>query len=202
MEQPHCGMTLAKPPRWAEAILVHLVRREDEQNVTGDLLEEFRESKVPAIGVRRANRWYVAQVAATAWRLAAVFCITAALVHGWREAVDELVPVASYVTRSVILTYSMFAIYVSAGFSTGWRTGRVAAGTFIAMLTSIIGWSGAWVVAAVLAAVRIPNRLFPGGVEEMFVLPLMILPLVVVLGTFGAVVGTATRRIFPARRAG
>ena len=202
MEQPHGVMALANPPRWAEALFRLLIRREDEQSVTGDLLEEYRESKVPEVGFRRANRWYVAQVAGAAWRLAAVFCMTAAILHAWRETVDELVPVASYVTRSLVLTYGMMAIYTSAGIWTGWRTGRVRAGALVAMLASVIGWSGAWVVAASLAVMRVPNRLYPGGVDEMFFLPLMILPLVVVLGTFGAVLGTAARRIFPARRAG
>jgi hypothetical protein len=201
MEQP-TGATTITPPRWAEAVLGVLVPREQQESVTGDLLEEYRDSKVPVIGVRAANRWYVAQVAGTAWRLAAFSCVTAAVLHAWREGVDELVPVASYVTRSTILTYGMMAIYISAGFWVGWRIGRVAAGTLIAMLASLIGWSGAWVVAASLALMRVPNRLYPGGVEEMFFLPLMILPVVVVLGTFGAVIGTAARRIIPARTTG
>jgi hypothetical protein len=192
----------AKPPRWAEATLRRFIRREHEESVTGDLLEEYRESKVPTLGLRGADRWYVAQVVRAVWRLAAVFCIAAAALHAWREAVDELVPVASYITRSLILTYGMFAIYISAGLSTGWRTGRVSAGTLIAALTSLIGWFGAWFVAGTLAVLRVPDRLYPGGVEEMFFLPLMILPLVIALGTFGAVLGTVARRIIPARTAG
>jgi hypothetical protein len=176
------------------------VPREQEESITGDLLEEYRESKVPAIGVSRANRWYVIQIAAAAWRLMAVFCVTAVLLHAWREAVDELVPVASYVTRSLILTYGMISILVSAGAWTGWRTGRIAGGPLVAMLISVIGWLGAWIAAGSLAVSGVPNLMYPGGIDEMFLLPVMMLPLVLVLGTFGAVLGTAARRLIPSRR--
>src|SRR5688500_10263372 len=37
----------ARPPRWAEAILRLLLKPEDRESVSGDLLEEYRETIVP-----------------------------------------------------------------------------------------------------------------------------------------------------------
>jgi hypothetical protein len=71
----------------------------------------------------------------------------------------------------------------------------------VATLTSVIGWLGAWIAAGSLAVSGVPNLMYPGGIDEMFLLPVMMLPLVLVLGTFGAVLGTAARRLIPSRGA-
>ena len=52
------------PPRWAESLLRILLPPEDRDSVSGDLLEEYRESIVPALG-GKADGWYVRQVAGT-----------------------------------------------------------------------------------------------------------------------------------------
>ena len=51
----------ASPPRWAEAALRALLKPRDRDTVTGDLLEEYREAVVPALGVFRARLWYLRQ---------------------------------------------------------------------------------------------------------------------------------------------
>ena len=58
----------ALPPRWAEAVLRLMLPRGDRDSVSGDLLEEYRESIVPALG-RRAAAWYVRQLAGYLWRI-------------------------------------------------------------------------------------------------------------------------------------
>jgi len=50
------------PPRWAEALLRRLLAPRDRDTITGDLFEEYGESAVPSLGVRRAQIWYVRQV--------------------------------------------------------------------------------------------------------------------------------------------
>jgi hypothetical protein len=50
------------PPRWAYALLKSLLRPSDAESVPGDLLEEYREVKRPALGRRRADAWYIKQV--------------------------------------------------------------------------------------------------------------------------------------------
>ena len=50
------------PPEAAELILCGLVPLDMRETVSGDLLEEYRESPVPAVGEFRAGLWYWRQV--------------------------------------------------------------------------------------------------------------------------------------------
>jgi len=52
----------ACPPRWAEAALRLLLPAGDAEAVTGDLIEEYRESVYPSRSRWRADLWYVRQV--------------------------------------------------------------------------------------------------------------------------------------------
>ena len=52
--------SMTMPPRWAESLLRMLLSSADRDSVSGDLLEEYRESVVPALG-DRANGWYSAR---------------------------------------------------------------------------------------------------------------------------------------------
>src|SRR4029453_7961224 len=61
-------MSNITPPRWAETIFRFLLAPHDRETVSGDLLEEYRESVYPARGRCRADAWYVRQVAGFAWR--------------------------------------------------------------------------------------------------------------------------------------
>jgi hypothetical protein len=50
------------PPLWAEALLRGLLRQRSRDAIVGDLLEEYRESAIPAAGTFRADIWYIRQV--------------------------------------------------------------------------------------------------------------------------------------------
>src|SRR3954462_13151072 len=50
------------PPDVAELILRGLLPLDMRETVSGDLLEEYRESRVPAVGEFRADLWYWRQV--------------------------------------------------------------------------------------------------------------------------------------------
>src|SRR5436190_19493601 len=50
------------PPELAELILGGLLPLHMRETVSGDLLEEYRESRVPAVGEFRAGLWYWRQV--------------------------------------------------------------------------------------------------------------------------------------------
>src|SRR4026209_2509186 len=50
------------PPELAEWILGALLPADMRESVSGDLLEEYRESRVPAAGEFRADLWYWRQV--------------------------------------------------------------------------------------------------------------------------------------------
>jgi hypothetical protein len=51
-----------RPPVWAEALLRALLAQRSRDAIAGDLLEEYRESVIPAVGKFRAQIWYVRQV--------------------------------------------------------------------------------------------------------------------------------------------
>jgi hypothetical protein len=50
------------PPAWAEQMLRLLLKPDDRETMSGDLLEEYRVSIVPSRGRARADVWYVRQV--------------------------------------------------------------------------------------------------------------------------------------------
>src|SRR5262245_36402345 len=61
MRTPHPHQT-KKPPYWAETLLRALLSQHSRDAIVGDLLEEYRESVLPAVGAYRARIWYVRQV--------------------------------------------------------------------------------------------------------------------------------------------
>jgi hypothetical protein len=54
---------IGRPPRWADALLRLFLSPEEAETESGDLLEAYRDSIHPLRGRRRANLWYVRQVA-------------------------------------------------------------------------------------------------------------------------------------------
>jgi hypothetical protein len=50
------------PPVWAEVLLRALLAQRSQDAIAGDLLEEYRESVLPAVGTFRARIWYFRQV--------------------------------------------------------------------------------------------------------------------------------------------
>lgn len=50
------------PPRWAESLLERLSPSHAQDEIVGDLREEYIESMLPRHGRLRANAWYVRQV--------------------------------------------------------------------------------------------------------------------------------------------
>lgn len=49
------------PPRWLERFLLLLLSDRDRETISGDLLEEYREERLPRLGRIRANVWYLRQ---------------------------------------------------------------------------------------------------------------------------------------------
>ena len=54
---------LARPPRWADALLRMCLRPQDAETQSGDLLEAYRDSILPDRERRRADLWFVQQTA-------------------------------------------------------------------------------------------------------------------------------------------
>lgn len=192
---------LPTPPRWAVAMLRLLLRSDDAETVTGDLLEEYRDTVYPASGQSQADMWFARQTAGFAWRAAAPWGLLLALFMSGRFALDTFAPPASYSARSFFTTWSAILVYLLAASRAGWRTGRAGSGMLVALGAHAIGWT---VNAAITAAIFIgvirnqPAMLSlfqqTGGWGEQWFLPLMLLPIVVALGSVGGAVGRSIAR--------
>jgi hypothetical protein len=194
MERMKTSHSNAQPPRWAEAILRLTLKPEDRDSVSGDLLEEYRETIVPALG-SAADRWYVGQVASFLLRASWVWgaMLGGALVI--RYLFDTLVPPADYFLRAAILTYIIMGACLFSGVSAAWRASSTTAGIVISLSAAIMGalisivGTGVmlviWHDAATLDAWR-----RSGGLDEAFIdVPLKLVAIGATLGFGGAVVG-------------
>jgi len=194
--RPASSSEFAKPPRWAMAVLPLLLRSEEAETVTGDLIEEYRDTVYPASGALRADIWFIRQVAGFAWRTAAGWGLLLAAFISGRFLLDTFAPPASYFARSFFTTWSSVLLYLLAGAWAARKTGHARTGILAAVASHAIGWI---VNAAITAAVFVgvirqePAMLTlfreTGGWGEQWFLPLMLLPFVLVLGSIGGVVG-------------
>jgi len=194
-------MTLtANPPRWAEALLQAFLKPSDFESVSGDLLEQYRDSIHPARGKRRADLWYVTQVltfvSPGARLLAALFSAQFLT----RMALDWFLPPLDFHTRSTVSTALGVGILLVAGFWAAWQSDSFAAGAVagvvtagLASITSIVG------AAALLAIWHDPQTLAAirrsGGLGEVFSLPLMMFLPGPLLGAGGGVASMALKRL-------
>lgn len=172
----------SNPPRWAEALLRIFLKPDDFESISGDLLEQYRDSIYPARGQLRANLWYVTQVftfVSPGTRLFAALFSAQFLV---RTALDWFLPPLDFHFRSTVSTAFAVGTLVAAGFWAAWRSHSLATGAISGSLTagmaSITSIVGAAVILAIwhdpqtMAAVR-----GSGGFEEVVSLPLfMVLP--------------------------
>ncbi len=189
------------PPLWADFVLRRLVlARQDRDAVSGDLLEEYREVIVPKRGQRRADRWYVAQVAGYIVRSHLAWAVLFAGAFLARQVYDAFVPTTEFYVRSLVTTYTAIVLLLGGGFWAGWRSGSMLAGllagiviTVIAAVISIAGGGvllALWHDSATLSAIE-----QSGGVEEMFVLPIFAIGLGTILGTIGGAAGAGARQV-------
>jgi hypothetical protein len=198
MKTPHAD---ACPPRWAEAILRMLLKPGDRESVSGDLLEEYRDTIVPTRG-RAADWWYIRQVTwyllRRSWGWGTL--MGAALV--FRYLLDTWRPPADYSIRATLLSWTILAVCMSASFVTAWRTRSMRAGVLasttaatIAALMSIVG------TALMLAIWHDPATLGEwrrsGGIIEAFIeVPLQLIAIGITIGVLGAALGKGvTRRV-------
>ena len=185
------------PPQWAEAILRLVLRPGDFGSVSGDLIEEYRDSVHPTRGPHMADLWYVTQVLGFVFRRAWVW---AALFGGAlvaRAALDWFVPPVDFLTRSRVSTAIAAGLLLTAGFWFAWRSGSLVAGTLAGAVIGLLGGAislagsaallSVWHDPQTMAAIR--NS---GGFAE--VEPFLVVP-GVVLGTIGGAAGAILRRL-------
>jgi hypothetical protein len=188
-----------RPPEWAEALLQLLLKPEDRESVSGDLLEEYRRTAVPQRG-KGADAWYVRQVAGFLWRATWIWSLVFAALFVSRTAYDWLVPTTQFATRSAVSTWSGVAVLFIAAASAAWRSRSFVAGLLVAMITSQVAAVMSVVGAAILLAIwhdADTQRAIAGsgGLEEAFVLPFMMIIPAVIVGGVASAAASLGRRI-------
>ena len=197
------------PPRWAESLLRLLLSPKDSESVSGDLLEEYRESIVPALGAS-ANRWYARQVG---WYVLHATWPWAALVGGilvGRYLLDTLAPThyspGVRHPRSTIMSWALIATYAAGGCWHAWRTGQLRAGVIAAFVTAALGGALSSLGTVLCLAVWHDPETWraiqgSGGIDEaLWGVPLMLVPVGSIVGTVGATVGRTAAAIYGASR--
>ena len=190
-------MTTDTPPAWAEVILRWTLPVRDRETVSGDLIEEYRDSVLAARGKRGADRWYVRQVAGFVGRAYALFGVALAAAIVLRDFFDWFAPPNDFYPRSVMTTWFALALYAIAGFWAAWRTRSLASSLIAAVTIAVVATVLESIVnGAFLALMHDPQTLAAirssGGIEEAFTIPLITL----VPGAFAAVIGAVAAVVF------
>lgn len=192
--------TSTTPPGWAETLLRVVLEPGDFDSVSGDLLEEYRESIHPVRGQRRADLWYVTQVFGFVSRGARLWGALFGAAVIARNALDWFAPPLDFHARAAVSTYVGIGLLLATGFWAAWHSGSLVAGTVAGVATAAIGAVISIVGAAGLLAIWHDPQMMAairgsGSLGETFTLPpLMVLP-GVLLGTIGGIVGAAAKRL-------
>jgi hypothetical protein len=182
------------PPRWADAILRSLLRPSDRDSISGDLLEEYREARRPALGAFRANAWYFKHVLSVLWRLirpcalaVAGLTVLSLVANGWSR--EGFVGYGSLV-QAPGLSLLHALIYLWAGYHGSQRTRLAKTGMLTAGATGFVGFT----VLFSAAAIRDPGLILaPFSNPFIFVILALLLLLAlsygVVVGAVGGIIG-------------
>ncbi len=190
----------ARPPAWADALLRLLLTPADRESVSGDLLEEYREAIVPARGLRAADRWYILQAGGFLWRATWIWALLFSGAFLARTAYDWLVPTTDFLRRSEVSTAFGVAMLFSTACWAAWRSGSPVAGIFVSVVTSqvaaVISVVGASLMLAIWHDPHTQRAIIgSGGLEEVYVLPFMMVIPAVIVGSVGGAAGSLCRRL-------
>ena len=192
------------PPRWAESILRMLLSSEDRDSVSGDLLEEYRETIVPVLG-DKARGWYVRQVAGYVLREAWIWGALVSAILVTRYLFDTLAPVrytpGIVHPRSAIMSYALIATFAVGSGWQAWRSGYLASGVMVAFVTAALG--GALSAAGTLACLAVWHdsetllavQNSGGLAEALWGVPLLLVPIGLITGATGAIAGRLAHAI-------
>jgi hypothetical protein len=193
---------LVHPPAWAERTLRLLLARDTAETVAGDLLEEYRLSVYPSRSRWQAEVWYVGQVLGFIGWIPIVCGLALAVLLGTRAVLDTFDPPADWGPRSALSTWSAVTVYLVASAGYSWHRGRIAGAALIALATHVLAWTLAFGFDLILFAAAIqhdPARraIFDqtGGWGEEWGVPLLLLPIVAMLGVFGGLGRRAPRQL-------
>jgi hypothetical protein len=194
------------PPLWARSLLSSLLPRMTEESVSGDLLEQYRETVFPGRGQSSANAWYLRQVASFLWRATWMFVAFTAAALILRTLADTFAPPGlaphGYQLRSSLSTYAAVGTFLFAGLYAGYRTGQSRAGMLTAFVASAVGHAIGLTFDIVLFYAVIqhdPDKLnlfyATGGWGEELAFPVIIPIIATMLGLLGGTCGKYLSRV-------
>ena len=141
-------MTMSNPPAAPQALLRLLLPVDARENVSGDLLEEYREARIPALGGLRANLWYWRQVGGIWLRAYWWFVVPVLLLLVVHDIFNTFrassgVSYLDGLPQFALAPMSPLAGVAFFGFAGGygsWRTQRWAGGFVAALGTFLVVW--------------------------------------------------------------
>jgi hypothetical protein len=176
------------------------LKQSDREAVSGDLIEEYRDSAIPGRGSRGADVWYVVQVAGFVWRATWLWAVVFSGAFLARTLYDWLVPTTHFALRSTVSTWCGVSTLFLAAFWGAWRSRSLSAGVATAIVTSqiaaLMSVAGAALLLAIWHDAQTQEAIAgSGGLGEVFVLPFMMIVPAVIVGTIGGAAGSASRRL-------
>ncbi len=179
----------------ASTILRLLLKPGDRDCVSGDLLEEYRDSIRPARGRWAADLWYVRQMIGFAQRAGLVWGVLLAASVVARDTLDWwLSPTQEFYARSLVSTAIAVSLFISAGLVTAWRSRSIRAGALVGVAAGAISAVIVDLTSLVLLAIRHDPHTMAmirasGGLDEVFMLPLIVIVPGALCAAVGGVVG-------------
>ena len=191
-EGAHMKNEMPTPPRWAEAILRSLLKPDDRESISGDLLEEYRAARHPALGRLRADAWYIKHVLSVLLRLTWPYVFAVAALALLPFAIQKKL---SLVPAPAISLFHC-VIYLWAGYQGSHRTRLIRTGMLSATVTSFFA------IAFTLAffAIQTPGLLL-APFSNPFIFVILSILLLIALGCgilMGTIGGTFGRWFGPA----
>jgi hypothetical protein len=188
------------PPRWADQFLTTLLGPSQAETVSGDLLEEYRDSIHSTRGRSAANFWFVTQVARFAWHAVWIWAVAFATLQLGRDMLDWFIPPLDYTQRSVVTTYAAAAIFVALGFARAWRTLSLRSTALTALLAAcfaaILKVAGILLVLGIWPGTETQNS---GGLDEAIVLPWIVALPATMIAFVAGLVGRTAASVLRAR---
>jgi hypothetical protein len=195
----------AQPPHWAQSLLGLLVSDRNRDGILGDLVEEYRESRLPARGAAAADRWYVRQVFGFYWRASAPWGVMLGMVFATRDVMDLAMPTSDYRVRAAVCTYIGRSIFGLAAIRAAWRSGRALSGPAVCLgvtaITTVIAFAAPAVLTVLLRSELQRNPLAADALREAYDVPVpVIFVMGVVIGSIGGGIGRGLNRLMSASR--
>lgn len=129
------------PPFWAEPALRTLLPRDRADDVTGDLLETFRDTPSLSQSAVSGELWFGRQIASVFLRAYWLFPLTLAAAFVTNDMSNTFRDATGAPRIPDILGGSIVAVFLAAGVFGGWRTRRVLGGAAAAAGTHLFAWT-------------------------------------------------------------